>query len=63
MNPLRVVLSLMGFLVAVLAIAQDDHRLGWAAIALLGSSFGLRIVGALVRRIHGPESDSPDSPA
>jgi len=60
-NPLRAFLSLMGFLVAVLAIAQDNRRLGWAAIALLGSAVGLRIVGGILRRIHGPESGPGDS--
>ena len=39
----RVALALAGFLVAVLAAAFNDGRLGWAAIVLLGASLLLRL--------------------
>ena len=41
---LRVGLALAGFAVAVLAIALENHRLGWAAIALLVGSLMVRIL-------------------
>jgi hypothetical protein len=44
---LRVGLALAGFAVAVLAIALEDRRLGWGAIALL---LGSMIVRLLQRR-------------
>lgn len=36
-------LALAGFLVAVLAAAFNDGRLGWAAIVLLAASLLLRL--------------------
>lgn len=39
----RVALALAGFLVAVLAAAFNDGRLGWAAIVLLAASLLLRL--------------------
>ena len=41
---IRVALALAGFAAAVLAVAFEDHRLGWAAIALLAASLADRIV-------------------
>jgi hypothetical protein len=47
---IRLVLSLTGMIVAVLAIMRDDRRLVWGAIALLAASLILR----LVARRRGP---------
>jgi hypothetical protein len=41
---LRIGLALAGFAVAVLAVALEDHRLGWAAIALLLASLIVRLL-------------------
>lgn len=41
---LRIGLALGGFAVAVLAIALENHRLGWAAIALMLGSLIVRIL-------------------
>lgn len=41
---LRIGLALGGFVVAVLAIALEDHRLAWGAIALLLGSLVVRLV-------------------
>jgi len=41
---LRLGLALAGFAVAVLAIALENHRLGWAAIALLIGSLIVRLL-------------------
>ena len=43
MNQLRLALALAGFLLAVLSVALDERRLGWAAIALLIGSLLLRL--------------------
>jgi hypothetical protein len=47
---LRIGLALAGFGVALLAIALESHRLGWAAIALLAGSLFIR----LLERRHPP---------
>jgi hypothetical protein len=44
LTTLRIGLALGGFLVAVLAIALEDHRLGWGAIALLIGSLIVRLI-------------------
>jgi hypothetical protein len=44
LTPLRIGLALAGFVAAVLAIALEDHRLGWAAIALLTGSVIVRLI-------------------
>jgi hypothetical protein len=44
LTALRIGLALCGFLVAVLAIALEDHRLGWGAIALLIGSLIVRLI-------------------
>jgi hypothetical protein len=41
---IRIALALLGFMLALLAIAFDDHRLGWAGILLLAGSLVLRLV-------------------
>ncbi len=40
----RIVLALAGFAVALLAVALEDRRLGWAAIALLIASLIVRLI-------------------
>lgn len=47
---LRVGLSLGGFVAALLAVALEDRRLTWAAIALLAGSLIVR----LLQRRDGP---------
>ena len=44
LSALRIGLALGGFVVAVLAIALENHRVGWAAIALLLGSLILRLI-------------------
>lgn len=41
----RLGLAVAGFAAAVLAVAFEDRRLGWAAIALLLTSLILRQIG------------------
>jgi hypothetical protein len=48
---LRVGLALGGFALALLAIALEDRRIGWAAIALLVGSLIVRLV---LRRRNPP---------
>ena len=43
-SALRIGLALAGFAMAVLAIALEDHRIGWAAIALLLGSLIVRLL-------------------
>ena len=52
---LRIGLALAGFAVALLALAFEDHRLGWGAIALLAGSLLIRL---LTRRAGTPDTDS-----
>lgn len=52
---LRIGLALAGFAVALLALAFEDHRLGWGAIALLAGSLLIRL---LARRAGAPDTDS-----
>ena len=44
MSGIRIALALIGFMLALLAIAFDDHRLGWAGIVLLAGSLFLRLI-------------------
>jgi hypothetical protein len=46
---IRLGLALLGFMLALLAIAFDDHRLGWAGIALLAGS----LIARLLQRRRG----------
>jgi hypothetical protein len=41
---LRIGLAIGGFVVAVVAIALEVHRIGWAAIALLTGSLIVRLI-------------------
>jgi uncharacterized membrane protein len=58
MNRLRIGLAIAGFVLALLSVALDDHRLAWAAIALLATSLLLRLVRRK-RRNGNPPGDSP----
>jgi hypothetical protein len=58
MNPLRFGLAITGFVLALLSIALDDHRLAWAAIVLLAASLLIR----LVRRKRGNGNPPDDAP-
>lgn len=49
-NRIRLVLSLTGMVLAVLAIMLNDRRVVWGAIALLGTSLLLRLVAGRVGR-------------
>jgi hypothetical protein len=51
---LRQGLGLAGVLLAVLAVMQDDRRIGWGAVALLTGSMILRLVS---RRRAPPNRD------
>lgn len=44
MKPLRLVLALVGFGTALLAVALGDRRVGWAAIAVLLVSLIIRLL-------------------
>jgi hypothetical protein len=44
MNRLRLGLALGGFILALLSVALDDHRLGWGAIGLLAASLVIRLL-------------------
>ena len=44
MNRLRIVFALLGFVLALLSVALDDVRLGWAAIAVLLLSAIARLI-------------------
>jgi hypothetical protein len=44
LSALRIGLALGGFVVAVLAIALENQRVGWAAIALLLGSLIVRLL-------------------
>ena len=59
MTPLRLFTSLMGFLAAILAVARDDRRLGWVAVAFLGASLGMRIVQRIQERRRARNEEPP----
>jgi hypothetical protein len=44
MNRLRAGFALGGFVLALLSIALNDRRLGWAAIAALAASLIVRMI-------------------
>ena len=44
MQAARLGAAVLGFVFAVAAVALDDPRLGWAAIALLSVSFLARVI-------------------
>jgi hypothetical protein len=43
-NRVRLGLALAGFVLAVLSVAREDHRLAWGAIALLIGSLIIRLL-------------------
>jgi hypothetical protein len=59
---LRLGLAFGGFAVALLAVAFEDERLGWGAIALLAGSLLVRVIERRARsRGDAPEdSGSPE---
>jgi hypothetical protein len=57
---LRLGLALGGFAVALLAVAFEDERLGWGAIALLVGSLLVRVIERRRRsRSDGLEGGGP----
>ena len=46
MNRLRIGFAVTGFVLALLSVALDDLRLGWAAIAVLLASLLIRLLVA-----------------
>ena len=56
MNVLRIGFAVAGFVLALLSIALDHSRLGWAAIALL-------LVSVLARLTLGKRADSSSDEA
>ena len=60
MTYLRLGLALGGFAVALLAVAFEDERLGWGAIALLAGSLLVRVIERRARsRGETPEDSGP----
>jgi Flp pilus assembly protein TadB len=53
MNRARFGLVVAGFVLALLSVALDDHRLAWGAIALLTASLIIRLV---LRKREKPKS-------
>jgi hypothetical protein len=53
---LRLGLAFGGFAVALLAVAFEDERLGWGAIALLAASLLVRVI----ERRAGSRADTPE---
>ena len=43
---LRLVFAALGVVLAVVAIAVDDRRVTWVAIAMLAASVAVRLVGS-----------------
>jgi hypothetical protein len=57
---LRLGLAFGGFAVALLAVAFEDERLGWAAIALLAGSLLVRVIERRRRAsVDGEEGGGP----
>ena len=44
MNHVRLGCAVAGFVLALVSVALDNHRLGWGAIALLAASLILRLL-------------------
>jgi hypothetical protein len=53
MTRLRLGLVIAGFVLALLSVALDDHRLAWGAIALLTASLIIRLI---LRKREKPKS-------
>ena len=58
MNFLRVAFAVAGFILALMSIALNHNRLGWAAIALLLVSVLVRLT---LRKRTKSSSDEPSS--
>ena len=56
MNHLKLAFALLGFVLALLSVALDDIRLGWAAIAALLVSLIARLI--LRKRVKGNSGTS-----
>ena len=61
MNVLRVGFAVGGFVLALISIALDHSRLGWAAIALLLVSVFARLTIGKRTKNSSNEADSDDS--
>ena len=55
MNRLRIAFAIIGFALAIISVAVEDVRLGWAAIAVLLLSLLVRLI--LQKRTGGPPPD------
>jgi hypothetical protein len=53
-------LALLGYTLAVLAIAFEEHRVGWVAIGLLVASLLLRVVDRRAPSSDDRPSDSQE---
>jgi hypothetical protein len=53
-------LALVGYALAVLAIAFEEHRVGWAAVGLLAASLLLRMVERRRPAADAAPNDSPE---
>lgn len=58
MNFLRIGFAVLGFVLALISIAVNDHRLGWAAIAVLLVSLLARLTLSKRRDSRSNEVDS-----
>jgi hypothetical protein len=57
---LRLGLAFVGFAVALLAVAFENERLGWGAIALLAGSLLVRVIERRRRsKVDGVEGAGP----
>ena len=59
MTYLRLGLALGGFAVALLAVAFEDQRFGWAAIVLLAGSLVVRVIERRRSRSQTAEDNGP----
>jgi hypothetical protein len=62
MSRFRLGLSLAGLLIAVLALALEDRRLIWVAIAILGTSLAIRASLAIRGRRSTHRNPRPPGP-
>jgi hypothetical protein len=62
-NLLRIGFAVAGFVLALISIAVNDHRLGWAAIALLLASVFARLTlrKRMDSRSNGVDPDDSSS--
>jgi Flp pilus assembly protein TadB len=59
MNRLRIGLAIAGFILALFSVALDDHRLAWAAIAVLIASLLIRLVRRKRASGNPPGGEAP----